>query len=388
MIGNILTFSSLEIALIGILCGLFLIQLFYYLVIYGRPLRASQKEAGGKEYPLEPVSVIVYTLGDSEYLRQNLPVLLQQDYPEYEVIVVNDGSDAESEDVLKLLSQEYKHLYYTYVPINTQYLSHKKLALTMGIKAAKHELLLFTEAECKPTNRQWIRSMVANYTPATEIVLGFCSYPYHSSMNDRLIGYKNLLRGLQILSQGLQQKRYIGDGRNLSYRKAIFYAHKGYAQSLNLHEGADDLFINQVETPTNVRVQYTPDSILTMNRFEEFNRWQEMEIARATTQQFLKGGASSLFQLGHICSFCFVALSLSLIVMGIMGHWLLSIFSGLLLIARYATKMVIFQRSALLLQQKPLTVWIPFLEIQASIHSLCIRFYRLFRRKKDFTTKL
>ena len=148
----------------------------------------------------QPVSVIVYAHGEPEDLRNNLPVLLNQDYPDYEVIVVNDGSDADSEDILKLFSNEYKSLYYTYVPVDTQYLSHKKLALTMGIKAARHDILLFTEADCRPISPKWIKAMVDSYNTETDIVLGFCAYRHTKGFLHKLIAYYNLTNGLQMIS--------------------------------------------------------------------------------------------------------------------------------------------------------------------------------------------
>ena len=114
---------------------LFIIQILYYLITYSRPLRAATAKSTERvtaDKDAQPVSVIVYAHGEPEDLRNNLPILLNQDYPDYEIIVVNDGSDANSEDVLKLFSNEYKNLYYTYVPVDTQYLSHKKTCAHYG----------------------------------------------------------------------------------------------------------------------------------------------------------------------------------------------------------------------------------------------------------------
>ena len=120
---NLLTFSGLELFLAGITSVLFIIQILYYLVTYARPLRAAKTAKNTEQIMTDkkakPVSVIVYAHGEPDDLRSNLPVLLNQDYPDYEIIVVNDGSDADCEDVLKLFSNEYKNLYYTYVPVDT-----------------------------------------------------------------------------------------------------------------------------------------------------------------------------------------------------------------------------------------------------------------------------
>ena len=246
---NLLTFSDLELLLIGITGVLFIIQILYYLITYSRPLRAATAKSTERvtaDKDAQPVSVIVYAHGEPEDLRNNLPILLNQDYPDYEIIVVNDGSDANSEDVLKLFSNEYKNLYYTYVPVDTQYLSHKKLALTMGIKAARHDILLFTEADCRPIGPKWIKAMAGSYNPETDIILGFCAYRHTKGFLHKLIAYDNLTNGLQMISSALSHHPFTGNGRNLSYRKKLFFAHKGYARSLNLHAGADDLFINEV----------------------------------------------------------------------------------------------------------------------------------------------
>lgn len=270
---NLLTFSALELFLAGITGVLFIIQILYYLVTYARPLRAA-REAESRvrvtaDKEVKPVSVIVYAHGEPEDLRNNLPAFLNQDYPDYEVIVVNDGSDAESEDVLKLFSNEHKHLYYTYVPAGAHYLSHKKLALTMGIKASKHDILLFTEADCRPLGPKWIATMAGTYNPETEIVLGFCTYRHTKGFFQKLVAYDNLMNGLQMLSSALSHRPYTGNGRNLSYRKQLFFARKGYSKSLYLHAGADDLFINEAATGTNTQVQYSPDALTEMGKIED-----------------------------------------------------------------------------------------------------------------------
>ena len=236
---NLLTFSDLELLLIGITGVLFIIQILYYLITYSRPLRAATAKSTERvtaDKDAQPVSVIVYAHGEPEDLRNNLPILLNQDYPDYEIIVVNDGSDANSEDVLKLFSNEYKNLYYTYVPVDTQYLSHKKLALTMGIKAARHDILLFTEADCRPIGPKWIKAMAGSYNPETDIILGFCAYRHTKGFLHKLIAYDNLTNGLQMISSALSHHPFTGNGRNLSYRKKLFFAHKGYSRSLNLQQ--------------------------------------------------------------------------------------------------------------------------------------------------------
>lgn len=390
MSAHFLTFSPLDLYLAGITGGLFLIRLLYYIIVYARPLRAAGKGRSmgpvveGKDLP--PVSVIVYTHGNPEDLRKNLPALLTQDYGTYEVIVVNDGSDTESEDVLKLFSHQYKNLYYTYVPVDTQYLSHKKLALMMGIKAAKHDWLLFTEADCRPESSKWIEAMAASYDrPQAELVIGFCCYRHTEGILHKLIAYDNLVNGLWMIASALARHPYTGDGRNLSYRKTLFFAHKGYSRSLNLHAGADDLFVNEVADAVNTEVCYSPSSIVEMNKIENFNIWREMKISRAATRHFYKGGTLFFHQSERVAGLLFGMAAIVSFILGLAGNILLSVLALVLCLLRFTVKAVIFKKSALLLQQKPATAWLPLLEI---IHPACevyIRVYRMFNGKKDFT---
>lgn len=389
MIGTILTFSTLELYLAGITVVLFMIQLLYLLIVYARPLRAAKHarcESAGNE--AKPVSVIVYARGEAEDLRRNLPHILNQEYPDFEVIVVNDGSDAESEDVLKLFSNEYKHLYYTYVPIDTHYLSHKKLALTMGIKAAKHDILLFTEANCRPHSNQWIRSMTEGYTKSTDIVLGFCSYGNYPGFFQKLVAYDNLINGLQYIASALSRSPYSGNGQNLSYRKALFFAHKGYSKSLNLHAGADGLFINEASNAVNTQVVFTPDSLTEMDRTEDFLAYKLMKVSRAATEPYYRGNALLFYRTDTYSYLLFLLASLTAVVAGLFGNTLLPVLAVFLLIVRFTAKAVILRHSALLLQQQPLTRWLCLLELAEPAFNFYIRIYRIFRGKKDYTSKI
>ena len=389
---NLLTFSTLELLLAGITGVLFIIQILYYLGTYARPLRAAKTaestEQATVDKEAQPVSVIVYAHGEPEDLRNNLPVLLNQDYPDYEVIVVNDGSDADSEDILKLFSNEYKNLYYTYVPVDTQYLSHKKLALTMGIKAARHDILLFTEADCRPISPKWIKAMVNSYNTETDIVLGFCAYRHTKGFLHKLIAYDNLTNGLQMISSALSHHPFTGNGRNLSYRKKLFFDHKGYSKSLNLHAGADDLFINEVSNSTNTQVQLSSDSIIEMNKIEDSGTWREMKASRSATKRFYKGCSLTFYRMEIVSYLFFGIAAISTFIAGLLGNWLLSILAGLLLIFRFTVKAFVYKKSALLLQQNPLTVWLPLLEIAQPAYDIYVRIYRMFNGKKDFTNNV
>lgn len=385
---HLFVFSPLEILLLAVTGFFFLIQLLYWLVSYARPLRKRKKLRTNEPEQWPSVSVVVYAKNESDNLRKYLPALLVQDYPEYEVIVINDGSTDESDEALKTLEQEYPHLYHTYIPEEAKYLSRKKLALTVGIKAAKHKVLLFTEANCEPLSKDWIRSMARSYRPNTEIVLGFCAYRCNRGLHHQLIAYTNLLDGLQYLSSALKRNPFTGNGRNLSYRKELFFENKGYQKTLGLHAGDDDLFVNESANRQNTQVTYTPESITQMAKIEYFRVWREMRVSRAATQRYYKGGALSFYRLEAVSYFLFFLSVIAAIVVGLSGNWLVAVVAALLWLGRYVAKAIILDKSAKMLQQKPTTVWLFLLEILDPLFGLYTRIYRLFRGKNDYTFRL
>lgn len=393
MLDNLFTFSPAEIGVTGITISLFIILQLYYLITYARPLRVAKAREhtdlsqATNHHP--PVSVILYAKNDSANLREHLPSLLSQDYPDYEVIVVNDGFTDDTDEALKIFESQYKHLYHTYLSADVRYASRRKLALTLGIKAAKHEILLFTESTCQPVSECWISSMLSGYTGKdTSIVLGFCRYGDPKGMVQKLIAYDNLLTGLRFLTFALSGSPYTGRGSNLSYRKELFFRHKGYSQSLNLHAGDDDLFINETATKENTAAVFSPDSLTEMKKIERFSAWKEIKTSQVATAQYYKGFAVAFFRLESFSFFLFIASAITAIVVGMLGNWLISALTGLLLLIRFITKAIVFHKSARMLGQKPTTGSLFVLEFIQPIVNTYIHIYRIFRSSKDYTARL
>jgi glycosyltransferase involved in cell wall biosynthesis len=388
---SIAVFSTLELLLIGIVAVLFTIQLLYYRITYLRPYRKAEQTGSREEEPSRqpPVSVIVYANKEASHLKENLPMLLQQDYPQYEVIVVNDGSTDESDDVLKLFENDYPHLYHTFIPQESKYLSRRKLSLTIGIKAAKNDILLFTEAGCRPLTDQWIATMARAYSEQTSIILGFCAYRRQKGFLHKLVSYDNLMAGVQYLSAALINRPYSGNGKNLSYRKALFYEQKGYSHSLNLHAGDDNLFVNESATGENTRATYAPGSIVEMAPYDCFAAWKEMKTARAATQPYLRGSRLTFYRIEKISAALFLLSVAALILVGALTSHLPTILLGTLLyLLLYIAKAVVWKKSATLLQQPTFTAWLPLLEIAHLFADLYIRISHLFHRKRDYTFTL
>ena len=155
--------------------ALFITQAVYYLGLYNKLYTHSRETAYATDINTQnpPLSVIIVAKDATHELQENLPFILEQDYPEFEVIVIYDRPADDCDNTLKLLEDKYPNLYHTFIPDSARYISHKKLGITMGIKASRHEWLVFTEPDCRPQSNQWLKQMARNFTPATEIVLGY-----------------------------------------------------------------------------------------------------------------------------------------------------------------------------------------------------------------------
>ncbi|SCM59435.1 glycosyltransferase [Petrimonas mucosa] len=331
----------------------FTIQLVYYLLIYRVPYLYERKrdKRPHDSGTLPPVSVIIASKNESENLARFLPAILDQDYPDFEVIVVNMGSTDETDMVLKTLSLKYSHLYYTYVPAEAEDVNMKKLALTIGIKAANHDLLLFTEAYCEPASDRWIREFAAEFVKGNEIVLGFCKLKMakHIAMR-KFILYDNMIQGLKYLSLAILGKPFMGIGRNLAYKKEIFFEEKGYSSVLNIDEGEDDLFINRIARKNRVGVVVSPESMTQSDVVDNFLTWRALKHKYLYTKQFYKGGSSLIFGFETFSKYLFYLSVIAGIVYGVyVGNLPAVVLLLLLLIIRFAVQLFVLGKSSRML---------------------------------------
>ena len=239
-------------------CLSFLLQLlfncFYYLGIYFRFI-FYKKKAFCCTCAQEPVSVIICARNEADNLDNYLPVILSQDYPDYEVIVVNDCSTDNSDIILKKYLEQYPQLRISTIKEDKKFSHGKKLAVTIGIKAAKYDRLLFTDGDCKPESNQWLSLMAANFSADTSIVLGYGGYFPQPGLLNKYIRYDTLMIALQYFSFALCKIPYMGVGRNLAYKRSLFYAGKGFSTHFHLASGDDDLFVNENATKTNTAIE-------------------------------------------------------------------------------------------------------------------------------------
>lgn len=254
-------------------------QLYFYLrYMLTAVMRTKSRDARPDQQGTVPdtpapdapgVTVIVCAKNEEANLRDYLQALLTQDYPTYEVIVVNDGSVDNTALFLEFWEKRYRNLRFTFVPASARVASTKKLAITLGAKAAQYDYLLLTDADCRPESTHWITEMMSGFSGqgtsgnqgTVSVVLGMGVYFYKRGMLNRLIQFDTLFNGLQYLGMAASGHPYMGVGRNLAYSKDLFFDKGGFHGLMEYRAGDDDLFVNRVATRQNTNVVCTRDSL-------------------------------------------------------------------------------------------------------------------------------
>lgn len=272
--------------LLGILAIALLAQLHYFYRIFGK--LAFYKPVSSTKNNLEPVSVIIAARNEFENLQKNLHSILNQDYPNFEVIVVNDCSWDDSQKLLEEMQQEYKHLHVSQLFEQEKYPTGKKFAITIGVKAAKHELLIFTDADCVPANNQWLRHIQSRVEGGKEIVLGYSPYQKHNRFLNLYIRFETFMTALFYLGMALKNSAFMGIGRNLAYRKNLFFKNKGFANHQHIMSGDDDLFVNETATKSNVAIEIDENSFVFSEPKKDFASWSRQKSRHMTTGKFYK----------------------------------------------------------------------------------------------------
>lgn len=273
--------TTLDWIIASIAATAFLVQLVYYLVVM---TKVSRPEINTPLHHCPPVTVIVCAKNESANLQKYLPKILEQDYPNFEVVVVNDSSTDDSDMVLAHLKIQYPNLYYTTIPVDRRFSHSKKLAVSIGIKAAKNEHLLLTDADCIPASDQWIRLMMGGFVEkGKELVIGYSPYIRQKGMLNRLVRYETFWNGVQYLGFALMGKAYMGVGRNMAYTKALFERNHGFSRHVYLVSGDDDLFVNDAATPVNTAVVVAPESQTLSDSVTHLGDWIIQKSRHLTT---------------------------------------------------------------------------------------------------------
>ena len=258
-----------------------------------------------------PVSLIVCSKNEADNLRKHIPLWLAQDYPDFQLVLINDSSRDETGDVIESFQHKDDRIKVVTVQNNETFWASKKYALTLGIKAAAHEHLLFTDADCAPDSKNWLRKMTRHFENNKMVVLGYGGYTTSKNRYlDKLIKFETIITALQYFSYALWGNPYMGVGRNMAYTKKLFFEHNGFIKHMNIHSGDDDLFVNEAATNKNSAIEISKEAHTWSEPKHTFAAWflqKRRHISTATRysvkDQVLLGlffGTQLLFLIGAI----------------------------------------------------------------------------------------
>lgn len=231
------------------------LQLLFFLILLTGMRRKQPAGPGNKP----PVSVVICAHDEEENLKDLIPMLLGQNYPAFEIVIVNDRSNDNTFDWLIAETRKDHRLRMVHVNRLPEHVTSKKYALTLGIKSAMYDVILLTDADCRPTSQEWISEMAGHFGDNDiRFSIGFSPYQKTPGFLNLFIRFETLLTAIQYLGFGLLRMPYMGVGRNLAYRKSFFLEKKGFVNMLRVVGGDDDLFVNRHATAQNTAIAISP----------------------------------------------------------------------------------------------------------------------------------
>ena len=295
---NFLQYRPTTLVLVIVIClaVVLAIQIIYYFCVYGKLIFNKKKkqteDTGSQTEALPPVSVVIAAKNEEYHLKDKLVFFLEQDYPEFEVIVVNDASTDECEYVLKAFSKLYPCLKVVNIVENVNKFRGRKFPISLGIKSAKYDHIVLAGADCVPSGFEWLKNLARNFSEKKEVVLGFCTYTKQKGLFKFLLQYDNLTTAMNYMGLALSGHPYRGDGRNIAFKKDLFFKVGGFTKHYNLPLGEDDIFIRNVSTASNTTVSLTPESFLSSDAKHTYKEWKRQKIDRLSTYKYYKASSS------------------------------------------------------------------------------------------------
>jgi glycosyltransferase involved in cell wall biosynthesis len=332
------------------------IQIIYYLFIFGKFSFHKTQEQTPKNLP---VSVIICAKNEAKNLKKFLPSILEQDYPKFEVVLINDGSTDKTLKVMEAFKKDHENIKIVDVKNIEAFWGNKKYALTLGIKASSHSVLLFTDADCKPLSNQWIREMSSHFTNSKSIVLGYGGYAkIKGSFVNKLIRFETLMTAIQYYSYAVMGQPYMAVGRNLAYRKELFFEASGFINHMKIKSGDDDLFVNQNANVENTAICFSKESFTESIPKQKLSDWIEQKQRHISTAKYYKFNHKVLLTIFYISQLLFWVLAI--VLLSTLTFW--QIVVGLVF-TRFLVQFINLGYASKKLNEFDLILLLPFLEV-------------------------
>jgi glycosyltransferase involved in cell wall biosynthesis len=339
-----------------IFIGLTFIQLVYYLGIFSKFAFAKMVKTNPRRIP---ISVIVCAKNEEENVANYIPLLAEQNYPDFEIVLIDDASSDKTLDVFEEYEKKYSNIRLVKVENNEAFWGNKKYALTLGIKAAKNDYLLFTDASCYPISKDWIMAMSSQFTEQKTIILGYGKYEKirHSFLN-KIIRFDNLFTAIHYFSWAKIGYPYTGVGRNMAYKKEEFFNVNGFIEHIQIRIGEDELFINQTANGKNTAITFTPESFTCCKPKTSFKSFFNQKKRHIATTRYFKWADRLQLKIFNCSQLLFILTAALLFSFQFEQIVVLSIF-----IVRYVIVWIVVGFSAGKLKENDLKLWFPIVEI-------------------------
>tara|TARA_B100000809_G_scaffold140211_1_gene137772 strand:- start:2604 stop:3698 length:1095 start_codon:yes stop_codon:yes gene_type:complete len=331
-----------------------LINCCYFLLFSKFSFLPDPQEINKEEFP---VSLIICAKNEANNLKENIPLWLNQRYSDYEIILINDASFDVSLKIMESFESEDSKIKIVNVENIETFWGSKKYALTLGIKKAKHERMVFSDADCKPASPYWLKEMATNFTINKQVILGYGAYNKIPGLLNKLIRFETFMTALQYFSYAKAGFPYMGVGRNLGYTSKTYYDNSGFASHMKVQSGDDDLFVNEVATKSNTAICYSQESFTYSKPKQSWENWIKQKKRHISTAKYYK--LKHRVFLGSYFIFQMLFWVLSLLIF-IFLDWKIPL---ALIILRLLIQFIVLHKAMKKLDEKDLIYWFPFLEI-------------------------
>lgn len=347
--------------------------------------KKKEDDSAGEEKSAEPISVVIIAHDNAPELKKHLTTYLTQDYPAgYEVIVVADRNDPETEDIIKLYSK-YENLYATYLPTSSYYISRRKLAITVGIKAAHNDWVIVTDAWCLPDSDKWIENIAKECKDDKDIVLGYTHF--EEDVPSRW-HYEHLRNALYDMNRALGTAAYGTCSPLLAIRKKVFMEQDGFVGNLQYARGEYDFLVNKFGKDHRSSIAISPDSMST-ELMPVKKLWINKHLHHISYRKNMDGRFFMSFIYNadmimmHLCNICIIAG----IVYGILKQDYIILGAAIVaFIIEYALRALIASKAIKKFDASVSAFLVPLFDFIQSLYDMMWKIRYWFADKYDFIT--
>ena len=348
-----------------------------------RSLRFQKTETAENQ---PPVSILITAHDNLAELERNLPMFLRQQYAaDYQVIVVCQSTDGETQDFLKRTAAENPHLYYTYIPESSRYMSRKKLQITLGVKAAKHEWIILTEPNCRPSNDKWLQTMARQCQDPNHLVLGYVALDEETKSVRR---FDSIRKAYYVLRRAQQTYGYRSHMPNVAFRKSDFMKEQGYQGNLEYVRGEYDFLVNKYALCGDTATELDCDAWL-IREAPSNKSWHNAHLYLQASRKSLEraGSMRTLMFFDHLMPHLSLIATLAVAAYSIlMKNWILTGCTGFSFLLLFIVRMLIANKAIKHFDDGIAMFKLPFFEYGIIWRNLAtkLRYWRA--DKNDFTS--